>query len=155
MTTLFDPMGFTMAAATPAPSGSSTTTVLIAVLSSGAFFAVVGAIVTGLFSRKKLGAEATEIITKAASGVVSDLRAELTRVQEAGALALEEQKGKYEAAIATLMADHAAEMEDVRRTLQLHVAWDTLAVTKLKELGIDLPPVPPLLPPSTTHSLHL
>jgi len=116
---------------------------IVAILGAGGIGAVLAAIVTGLFSKRKLGAEATEIITKAAAGVVTNLQAEIDRQVE---LRLE-QAAANTATIETLLKDHANEMDEVRRVLQLHVAWDSIAIARMAEVGIELPPAPPLLPP--------
>lgn len=120
------------------------TETIVAVLGGGGIAAIVSAVIAGLFSKKKLGAEATEIITKAAAGVVTNLQAEIDRQVKAR----QDQAASYKEATEALMASHAREIEDIRRTLQLHVAWDTFAVAKLAEVGISLPPIPPLLPPT-------
>lgn len=131
-------------AAAPEPGPTTTgTQILITALGAGGLGAIIAAVVTGLFSKKKLGAEATEIITKAASGVVISIEAELKRSVE-GRTA---DRSEFEEAIAELKAAHAREMEEVRQVLQLHVAWDALAIAKLAEVGVDLPLAPPLLPP--------
>jgi len=86
---------------------------------------VLAAIIAGLFSRRKLSAEATEIITKAASGVVERLEAEVTRVT----------------------ADNAALRAQVQRqevALGVHSFWDRQAYDILAQQGIELPPPPPL-----------
>jgi hypothetical protein len=116
---------------------------LVAVLGVGGLSAVIAAIITGIFSKRKLGAEATEIITKAAAGVVTSLQSELDRSKAAR----EAQQTEHEAAVAKILEDHASEMDNVRRVLQLHVAWDAIAIARLAELGVELPPAPPLLPP--------
>lgn len=116
--------------------------VIVAILGAGGLGAIFAAIVTGLFSKRKLGAEATEIITKAAAGVVTNLEAEIKRQVE---LRLE-QATEHRTIIDRLMASHADEMDEVRRVLQLHVAWDAIAIAKVAEMGVDLPPAPPLLP---------
>lgn len=116
--------------------------VIVAVLGAGGFGAILAAVITGLFSKRKLGAEATEIITKAAAGVVTNMQAEIDRqVKRNDDMVLE-----HRTAIATLMKSHADEMEEVRRVLQLHVAWDAIAIARMAEVGITLPPAPPLLP---------
>lgn len=123
---------YAAAAETPSSVDGAMTEIIIAALSAGGLGAIVAAIVAGLFSKKKLGAEATEIITKAAAGVVTNLQAEIDRqVQLREGLAMA----------------HAAEMAEVRRVLQLHVAWDAIAIAKMAEVGIALPPAPPVLPP--------
>ena len=115
---------------------------IVAVLGAGGLGAVFAAIVAGLFSRKKLGAEATEIITKAAAGVVTNMQAEIDRqVLRNNALVAE-----HRAFVDRLMASHAEEVEEFRRVLQLHVAWDSIAIAEMAKLGVNLPPAPPLLP---------
>jgi hypothetical protein len=116
---------------------------IVAILGAGGIGAIVAAIITGLFSKRKLGAEATEIITKAAAGVVTSLQGELARAEAARML----QQSSYLHEIEKIKSDHAKEMDDVRRVLQLHVAWDAIAIAKMSELGHHLPPAPPLLPP--------
>lgn len=116
--------------------------VLVAVLGAGGIGAILAALVTGLFSKRKLGAEATEIITKAAAGVVTNLQGEVERQVRLR----EEQSTTYKVALDRLIESHALEMDEVRRVLQLHVAWDAIAIAKMSEIGIDLPPAPPLLP---------
>ena len=124
---------------------------IVALLGGGGIAAIISAIVAGLFSKKKLGAEATEIITKAAAGVVTNMQAEIDRQ----VLARQDQAVAHHEAITSMMASHEREIEDIRRTLQLHVAWDVMAIAKLRELGLDMPPTPPLLPPlRTEHPSH-
>ena len=110
--------------------------VVVAILSTLGIGSVAGAVIAGLFSRKKLGADATKIITEAAAGVVTDLRAEV---------------GRADAKMDRMRAAFEAERESWRRVLQLHVAWDTIAIAKYNAMctpGDELPPAPPLLPPS-------
>lgn len=116
---------------------------LAAVLGAGGIGAIIAAIVTGLFSKRKLSAEATEIITKAAAGVVTNLQAEIDRQKIRNSELIEE----HRADMAALIRAHDNEMAEVRRVLQLHVAWDAIAIARMAELGIELPPPPPLLPP--------
>jgi len=99
--------------------------------------------VTGLFSKRKLGAEATDIITKAAAGVVTSMQGELDRQ----VIRYNEAAERYERDMARVMADHQEEIAEMRRVLQLHVAWDAIAIAKMAEFGVELPPAPPLLPP--------
>jgi hypothetical protein len=103
---------------------------IVAILGAGGLGAIVAAVVTGLFSKRKLGAEATEIITKAAAGVVTSLQGELARSEAARLV----QEAGYRHEIEKIKGEHAREMDDVRRVLQLHVAWDAIAIAKLGEL---------------------
>lgn len=116
--------------------------VVIAILGAGGVSAIIAAIVTGLFSKKKLGAEATEIITKAAAGVVTNLQGEVDRQSRAR----EDAALQHRLDMAAIIEAHDTEMVEVRRVLQLHVAWDTMVKAICHEHGIELPPVPPLLP---------
>lgn len=119
--------------------------VLAALLGAGGLGAIFAAIVTGLFSKRKLGAEATEIITKAAAGVVTNLQAEVDRqVQRT-----ERMMAHHSAEIRSLVLGVRREREESRRVAQLHAAWDAMARAKLIENGIDIPPVPPLTLPYT------
>ena len=117
---------------------------IVAILGAGGMGAIFAAIVTGLFSKRKLGAEATEIITKAAAGVVTNLQAEIDRQVKART----DDATTHRETMDRLIASHNREMAEVRRVLQLHVAWDALAIARLGDLGVSLPPAPPLLPPT-------
>jgi hypothetical protein len=117
-------------------------TVLVAILGTGGFSAIAAAVITGLFSKRKLGAEATQIIASAAASVVTDLRAEVDRQKAVTVDLVAEHKTHIE----TLMASHAEEIEEFRRVLQLHVAWDAIAIAEMAKMGVELPPAPPLLP---------
>lgn len=120
------------------------TDLIVAILASTSLGAIISSIITGAFSKRKLGADATEVITRAASGVVERLEAEVKRGAEARAQEVHELKTE----LATVKADWAKEREDWRRVNQLHVAFDVLAIAKLSEAGIDLGmEPPPLLPP--------
>ncbi len=100
---------------------------------------VIAAIVAGLFSRRKLSAEATKIITGAASEVVEIQKAELARVIASNTLL----NGKVDAQQIQL-----DEVRNVLRTqseaLAIHAFWDSQAYDIAREHGIDLPPPPPL-----------
>lgn len=115
---------------------------VIGILGGGGMASIVAAVVAGLFSKRKLGAEATDIITKAAAGVVTTVEAELNRQIKAR----EEAAAEHRVEIEEMRAAREAEMAEVRRVLQLHVAWDAIAIAKLAVLGVEMPPAPPLLP---------
>lgn len=117
---------------------------VVAILGGLGVGTILAAVVSGLFNRRKLGADATEVITRAAAGVVTSLEAEIAR----GAAARLAEVSSLTAELARVKADWAAEREDWRRVNQLHVAFDVLAIAKLKEANIDLGmDPPPLLPP--------
>lgn len=151
-------------AAAPAAQGSQ---ILVYLLGAGGIGAIITAVIAGLFSKRKLGAEATEIITKAASGVVTSIEAELGRSKEARAADRVEFETELEACRALRekeQRDHESELLEIRRVLQLHVAWDAVAIAaytelvrRVRELGgevddlVNLPSAPPLLPPGMGH----
>ena len=100
---------------------------------------IVVAFINGLFSKRKLSAEATKIITGAASEVVEIQKAELARVIASNTLL----NGKVEA--------QQIQLEEVQRVLrsqaaalEVHAFWDLQAVGIALKHGIDLPPPPPL-----------
>ena len=124
---------------------------LLQILVSAGFATVVVAVINAVITRRKLGAEATKIITDAASGVVANIEKDNERLRSNDL-----KKTKRIAALETRVDDledeqrgWEREREDWLRVLQMHVAWDTLAVAKLRELAPDfsLPDPPPLTPP--------
>lgn len=115
---------------------------IVGLLGGGGLGAIAAAIVAGLFSKKKLGAEATEIITKAAAGVVTNIEAELNRAIKAR----EDAALQHRLDMAAVMDIHDKEMLEVRRVLQLHAAWDAIVTVEMAKHGIELPAAPPLLP---------
>lgn len=138
-----------MVADTAPAAGSSTSEILIYMLGAGGLSAIFAAIIAGLFSKRKLGAEATEIITRAASGVTERLESELNRADQKAERREREYNAErqiWEQKIDAMAAAHVAERGEWRRVLQLHVAWDAIALAKLDEIGIELPPVPPVTP---------
>lgn len=157
----------TIIAASEAPG--QTSEIIVAILASTAVSSVVVAVVTGYFSKKrvqgeadKFGADASDIIQKAAAGVVTSIREDNARIREEQTAEriehirktdeierrAEETVASAERKMDKMATEHEAELEHIRRVLQLHVAWDAMAVAKLAQANIvDLPPAPPLLPP--------
>lgn len=135
---------------------TSGTELFVYVLGAGGLGAIITAIIAAVSSKRKLGAEATKIITDAAAGVVTNMQQEIDRQKRQN----DEDRADHRAAIQTLMFNHAEEMEEVRRVLQLHVAWDAIAIAKMADFGVQLPPAPPLTParrfpkPTFTHGLE-
>lgn len=129
---------------------TATTEFIVAILGAGGISAVGAAIVTGYFSKRKLGAEATEIITKAAASVVVQLNGQLQRATqevERANRSMERMRNEHRAERLADKDRHRGELQDIQSVLQLHVAWDQNATVELRKLGVELPPVPPLLPP--------
>ena len=134
------------------------TEILVAILGTASVAAVFGAVVTGLFNRRKLGAEATQVITEAAKGVVERIQAELdrktadfSRERERFTVEVQELRAAHKRQAEEFTAELEAREtrwrrieEDWRQALQLHAAWDALAV---QHAGSALPSVPPLYPP--------
>ena len=150
--------------ATGSGVGLTTAQLVLAVLGTAGVASVLGALVTGAFNRKKLGADATEIITKAATGVVERIEAENTRLNSE----LGNERNARHRLERELEAERAAreklsrEMDRFRRLaiqhthiLQMHAAWDALAVSALEKAGVDgMPkPPPPLYGPELTPSM--
>ena len=106
----------------------------IAILGSSAITALMGSIVVGLFSKKKLSAEATKVITDAASGVVELLKAENLRVVGGNA------------ALSTMVEKFRADQKAQEARLSVHAFWDRQVAAVLAQHGIDLPEPPPLNP---------
>lgn len=112
---------------------------LIALLGGLGVGTILAAVVTGLFSKRKLSAEATEIITRAASGVVESLREELAR----SILAREKAEVQHVEELQRRTARWEAQWIEVQRALEEHVAWDADVRERMKAYGVDLPPAPP------------
>lgn len=108
-------------------------------LSSAAVSAVILAFINGLFSKRKLSADATKIITEAASGVVEIQKAEIARVL-ASNLELTQKVDTLQARV-----DRGEKTTQVQgEAIAIHTFWDIQAVEELGKQGINLPPPPPL-----------
>lgn len=127
------------------------TQLLVGVLASSGLGAIASAILVGLFNKRKLGADATEVLTRAAAGIAERLEKELARKQEEHNAEVSELRDEVRAGreeLARVKREWRKERDDWRRVNQLHVAFDLLAISKLSEAGIDLGmEPPPLLPP--------
>jgi len=110
--------------------------VIVAALASGGIVSVLAAVINGIFSRKKLGADAAEAISRAAAGVVERLEAEVRR-QETLILKMADDHRSQR-------AEWQQERIEVRNTLAAHVAWDGIAIQKMAEFGVTLPDPPPV-----------
>lgn len=111
--------------------GNTWVTILAAILGSGIFAAVVNAVA----GRRKLGADATKVITEAAGGVVERLEDENER--------LSLRVTHLEQEVADLK-----ERDRVQRDLLLvHAGWDHLAIDQLRLAGITIGTAPPLTVP--------
>jgi hypothetical protein len=108
-------------------------------LGSASVGALLLALVNAFVNRRKLSAEATAIITKAASGVVQRLEAENARISASNLLA----EGKSDAQQIQLdkLED---EVRAQGRAIEVHAFWDQQVVETCRDQGIDIPPPPPL-----------
>jgi hypothetical protein len=99
--------------------------------------AIVAAVINAIMGRKKLSAEATQIITEAAGGFVQKVEADNARLRS-------------ELSTAKARIDGLERREDeARHYQQVHVAIDVMMLRRLRELahGEDFPEPPPLYPP--------
>lgn len=125
----------------PSTPGVPMSQMVLGILGASTVTAVAGALIAGFFQRKKLGADATEIITRAATGVMEQVQEDNARLREENV------------ALRTTIEDLRQMVEDHTRVLQLHVVWDAMVITKLAEAGIeDLPPAPPFYGPTSSPS---
>lgn len=117
---------------------------VLQLLGSAAVASIIGAIINGILNRKKLGAEATEIITKAASGVVADIRSDNERLRS--------RVGELEFAA----SEWEVEKDEWKAVLTLHAAWDLMATAAVNNAipPIELPPPPPLTSPTRRRRLR-
>lgn len=97
------------------------------------------AVVNGLFSKRKMSAEATQIITQAASGTLKDVRDENTRLLG--------RQIQIETRLDTAEQRIAQQDDHQRRTdalIVVHSEWDRQAFYAARQKGIQLPEPPPL-----------
>jgi hypothetical protein len=117
---------------------SVTPDLLLAIVGAGGVGAIFTATLNALVNRKRLGAQAADIIQRAAAGVVTTLQDEDARkgrrIED-----LERKEDLLEKRVACLERERDAD----RHAQQLHAAWDHLAIQQLGE-GSKLPPPPPL-----------
>lgn len=130
------------------PDSSVITQVLLAIVGAG----TIGSIIAAISNRKKLGGEATQLITAAATGVVGDFEKLIDRKDaEIQALYERVEAGERRTTAAEQKAEKASrDMDALRETLQVHAAWDWRAIRLIQAcqpgLSETLPPPPPLIP---------
>lgn len=112
---------------------------VVTLLGSGAVGAVVAAIINGFFNKRKLSAEATNIISQAAGGVVQNLQDDNTRLRAANALVSDRERRTRRAI--------RKRDEEFREILDEHRLWDMTVAEKLRKAGIDVPDPPNLIFP--------
>jgi hypothetical protein len=97
------------------------------------------AVVNGLFGKRKLSAEATKIITDAASGTLKDVRDENVRLLARTAT--------LESRVTAVEHENQQQARHLRQTdalIVVHGEWDRQAFYAARNKGIDLPEPPPL-----------
>ena len=128
---------------------------ILQLLLSGSFAGVLGAVFNGIINRKKLGAEATNIIQTAAGAQVERLQKEIEdKVKRIAELehradAADLREDRLEARIREGERLRAIELRAIRDVLELHAAWDFKVIALLEAHGVpkgELRPPPPLLP---------
>ena len=108
-------------------------------LTSLGLSAVILALINGLFSKRKLSAEATKIITDAASGTLKDVRDENTRLLA--------RQASTESRLDAVERENRQQAEHQRQTdalIVVHGEWDRQAYYAARDKGIQLPQPPPL-----------
>lgn len=129
---------------------------VLLLVGAGGISTIVAALIAGFFNKRKLSAESTEIIQRAAGAQVERLEAEniglrKDREDDRARIAVLEDKvdAASEAARRANRRIRSLERErnELRRILEIHGAWDFMAIAKLRELGVNfeaLPDAPPL-----------
>lgn len=121
---------------------------LVQVLASVLGSTVLVSLITAYLNRKKLGAEATDIITQAATGVVNQFKEDNARLRQQADRDRQERAELRGRLDELELAERRREWElhQLREQLQVHAAFDYLAIDKLREVGIDIGEAPPLMP---------
>jgi len=106
---------------------------LFQLFGSAAVAAVLGAIVNGVVNRRKLGAEATSIITQAAGGIVATLQADNIRLR-AEAVDLKAQVDSF------VKTDRRRGFRDdqMRRAFQAQSDYSTMCAQTMRAAGIEI-----------------
>ena len=110
--------------------------VWLQMLGAGSIGAIFLAVINGFFGRRKLSAEATQIITDAAGGLVQRLDDQVRDYDT-----------RFKAVSADLDRERRERQQHERSTderLAIHAAWDRGVVLEAQQQGFHLPPPPPL-----------
>ncbi|WP_148307079.1 hypothetical protein [Nocardia nova] len=92
-----------------------------------------GALITGLFTRRRNRIDAVEKL----EGIA-------TRLAENAVAGAERRVSDVERKLQALELDYAARESRRRVTAALHGKWDNDVAASLRELGVEVPPPPPL-----------
>lgn len=112
---------------------------------------VLGAIVNGIVNRRKLGADATEAISRAAGSMVSRLEEDNARLRaerEADHIAIRELQRTVDGLVSGAADREAWFMlyqEALRNMFAVHMAYDERIIARLKEASVVDVPKPPTL----------
>lgn len=100
---------------------------------------ILSTLINGLLGKRKLSAEATKIITDAASGTLKDVRDENVRLLA--------RQATTEARLDAVERENRQQAEHQRQTdalIVVHGEWDRQAFYAAKSRGLTLPEPPPL-----------
>jgi len=90
----------------------------------------------------KVDADAAEKLTQIALTLVEPMRAEVTR--QSGIISQQDQRTlELIGRVGQLESDQHTQ----RMLLVEHSVWDHLALARMADAGVELPPIPPLFPP--------
>lgn len=127
---------------------------LVQLLGAAAVSAVLGAIVNGIINRRKLGAEATQIISDAAASTVKNVQSDNASLREE-LRGVRTELDEMKEAMRHREAEWRQERESQQAVLQVHAAYDSLMVQRLRECSTgshlaltDIGDPPPLYPPA-------
>lgn len=124
--------------------GSETTELLFQIGGAIGLSSILTVLIKGVIDRRKLGAEATSILTQAASGLVTTIRGENTILSAELAKVQNQMK----------VRDAADKVRDrrqdaLRKAIEVHHAYDVTLADKVRQAGLlveDPPPLPDDIP---------
>src|SRR6478736_6583237 len=106
------------------------------IIGSSGVTAVMVAVITALFNRGKLKADATSLITQAAGGLVTSLQADNVRLRTENTRNAQRRDRKESA--------ERRRDNEFRRQLERHHEYDVQLVRQLRAAGIEVPDPPEL-----------
>lgn len=129
-----------MAANSAIAESQNNISTLILLISSSGITAVIVAIITAMVNRRKLSAEATNIISQAAGGIVQRLEDENKRLN----LNLEHMRNRV-SDLELIENKRGDQMELYNHQIYAHLEYDRMLVEQLEKLGVTVAPPPPLV----------
>lgn len=117
--------------------------ILPLILGSAGVTAVAGSVVTALFNRRKLKADATSIISQAAGGLVEQIATDNQRLRGENAV-LEARLDEMR------LANERRNIRDerIKEGMRQHNEYDIELAQKLRSVGIEIADPPPLIWPT-------